>query len=133
LHLSINFWCACGLDSLDKQVVLVFYLFTSLMITDCLSSDYFLLTVLHFYRSNWFHFIALVTTNILQLKFYVNFCFQGLIANETLGYFMARIYLFMTRIGVDPNKFRFRQHMSNEMAHYACDCWDAECKTSYVS
>lgn len=21
--------------------------------------------------------------------------------------------------------------MSNEMAHYACDCWDAECKTSY--
>jgi len=46
---------------------------------------------------------------------------------------MARIYLFMTKIGVDPNKFRFRQHMSNEMAHYACDCWDAECKTSYVS
>jgi len=37
------------------------------------------------------------------------------------------------KIGVDPNKFRFRQHMSNEMAHYACDCWDAECKTSYVS
>ena len=23
--------------------------------------------------------------------------------------------------------------MSNEMAHYACDCWDAEIKTSYVS
>lgn len=55
----------------------------------------------------------------------------GLIANETLGYFMARIYLFMVKVGVDPNKFRFRQHMSNEMAHYACDCWDAECKTSY--
>jgi glycyl-tRNA synthetase (class II) len=45
---------------------------------------------------------------------------------------MARIYLFLTKIGVDEDKFRFRQHMSNEMAHYACDCWDAECKTSYV-
>ena len=21
--------------------------------------------------------------------------------------------------------------MSNEMAHYACDCWDAEIKTTY--
>lgn len=54
-----------------------------------------------------------------------------LINNETLGYFMARIYLFMTKVGVDPKRLRFRQHLSNEMAHYACDCWDAECKTSY--
>jgi glycyl-tRNA synthetase len=56
---------------------------------------------------------------------------MGLIANETLGYFMARIFIFLTKIGVDPDKFRFRQHMPNEMAHYACDCWDAECRTSY--
>ncbi|KAL5007456.1 hypothetical protein ScPMuIL_016262 [Solemya velum] len=56
---------------------------------------------------------------------------ERLIANETLGYFMARIYLFMVRCGVDPKRLRFRQHLSNEMAHYACDCWDAECKTSY--
>lgn len=56
---------------------------------------------------------------------------KGLIANETLAYFMARIYLFMVKVGVDPKKLRFRQHLSNEMAHYACDCWDAECKTSY--
>jgi glycyl-tRNA synthetase len=54
-----------------------------------------------------------------------------LINNETLGYFIGRIYLFMTRVGVDKSRLRFRQHMSNEMAHYACDCWDAECKTSY--
>lgn len=26
---------------------------------------------------------------------------------------------------------RFRQHLANEMAHYACDCWDAELLTSY--
>jgi glycyl-tRNA synthetase (class II) len=41
--------------------------------------------------------------------------------------------MFMTKAGIDPKKLRFRQHMSNEMAHYAKDCWDAECKTSYVS
>jgi glycyl-tRNA synthetase len=54
-----------------------------------------------------------------------------LINNETLGYFIGRIYLFMTKVGIDKHRLRFRQHMSNEMAHYACDCWDAECKTSY--
>ncbi|XP_071157632.1 glycine--tRNA ligase-like [Mytilus edulis] len=56
---------------------------------------------------------------------------EGLICNETLGYFLGRIYLFMMRVGIDPKKLRFRQHMSNEMAHYAKDCWDCECKTSY--
>lgn len=54
-----------------------------------------------------------------------------IINNESLAYFMARTYLFMVKIGIDPGRFRFRQHMSNEMAHYACDCFDAECLTSY--
>ncbi len=57
----------------------------------------------------------------------------GTIANETLAYFMARIQQYMIKVGVDPRKLRFRQHMNNEMAHYACDCWDAECLTSYVN
>lgn len=57
--------------------------------------------------------------------------FQGLVANETLGYYMARIQQYLIRIGINPKKLRFRQHLSNEMAHYACDCWDAECLTSY--
>ncbi|XP_057331330.1 glycine--tRNA ligase [Microplitis mediator] len=56
---------------------------------------------------------------------------SGLVANETLGYFIARIQEFLVKVGVDPKKLRFRQHMNNEMAHYACDCWDAECLTSY--
>lgn len=56
---------------------------------------------------------------------------QGLVANETLGYFMARIQAYMLKIGILPERLRFRQHMNNEMAHYACDCWDAECLTSY--
>ena len=64
---------------------------------------------------------------------YAYLVWQGLVANQTLGYFMARIQQFLLRIGVDPGKLRFRQHMGNEMAHYACDCWDAELLTSYVS
>ncbi|XP_041778292.1 glycine--tRNA ligase [Anopheles merus] len=56
---------------------------------------------------------------------------SGLVANETLGYFMARIQMYLHRIGILPERLRFRQHMGNEMAHYACDCWDAECLTSY--
>jgi len=50
----------------------------------------------------------------------------GMVANETLGYFLARICQFLTKIGIDPERLRFRQHMDKEMAHYACDCWDAE-------
>jgi glycyl-tRNA synthetase len=53
---------------------------------------------------------------------------QGVIANETLGYFVARISQFLVKIGIDPEMLRFRQHMGNEMAHYATDCWDAEIK-----
>lgn len=56
---------------------------------------------------------------------------QGIIDNQTLGYFIGRIYLFLMKIGINEDKLRFRQHMSNEMAHYAQDCWDAELQTSY--
>lgn len=55
----------------------------------------------------------------------------GLVANETLGYFMARIQMYLIKVGIVPERLRFRQHMGNEMAHYACDCWDAECLTRY--
>jgi glycyl-tRNA synthetase len=56
---------------------------------------------------------------------------SGLVNNETLGYFLARTALFLWKVGVDPERLRFRQHMRNEMAHYASDCWDAEILTSY--
>ncbi|KAI0075606.1 glycyl-tRNA synthetase [Panus rudis PR-1116 ss-1] len=55
---------------------------------------------------------------------------EGIIANETLGYFLARIHLFLIKIGINPSRLRFRQHMGNEMAHYATDCWDAEIENS---
>ncbi|XP_071811964.1 glycine--tRNA ligase-like [Apostichopus japonicus] len=56
---------------------------------------------------------------------------EGVINSQVLAYFMARTYLFLLKVGVHPDKCRFRQHLDNEMAHYACDCWDAETKTSY--
>lgn len=56
---------------------------------------------------------------------------QGIVNNETLGYFMARTQQFFVKIGIIRSKLRFRQHMQNEMAHYAQDCWDAEIESSY--
>lgn len=41
------------------------------------------------------------------------------------------MYLFLTRLGIDKKRLRFRQHLANEMAHYAADCWDAEIESSY--
>ena len=56
---------------------------------------------------------------------------QGTVNNETLGYFIGRVYLFLTQLGIDKDRLRFRQHLPNEMAHYAADCWDAEIECSY--
>jgi glycyl-tRNA synthetase len=50
----------------------------------------------------------------------------GWIAHEFLAYCLAMTYRFLIRVGVLPDKLRFRQHMKDEMAHYAADCWDAE-------
>lgn len=57
--------------------------------------------------------------------------FQGIVNNETLGYFIGRVYHFLTRLGIDKDRLRFRQHLANEMAHYAADCWDAEIECSF--
>jgi glycyl-tRNA synthetase len=51
---------------------------------------------------------------------------NGIIAHEFLAYCLAMTHKFLIRVGVSPEKMRFRQHMLDEMAHYAADCWDAE-------
>jgi len=56
---------------------------------------------------------------------------SGMVNNETLGFFIVRTYLFLQSIGIKPQHCRFRQHLPTEMAHYACDCWDAEIETCY--
>eukprot|EP00271_Cylindrocystis_brebissonii_P010383 TRINITY_DN26558_c0_g1_i1.p1 TRINITY_DN26558_c0_g1~~TRINITY_DN26558_c0_g1_i1.p1 ORF type:complete len:717 (+),score=144.98 TRINITY_DN26558_c0_g1_i1:155-2305(+) len=56
---------------------------------------------------------------------------KGIVNNETLGYFIGRTFLFLTKLGIDHERLRFRQHLQHEMAHYAADCWDAEIECSY--
>ncbi len=51
---------------------------------------------------------------------------SGMVANQSLGYFLGLTQRFLLLAGVDASKLRFRQHLDTEMAHYAQDCWDAE-------
>jgi glycyl-tRNA synthetase len=55
---------------------------------------------------------------------------KGIVNNETLGYLIARTFLFLVSLGMKKEHVRFRQHLPTEMAHYAADCWDAECEIS---
>jgi glycyl-tRNA synthetase len=56
---------------------------------------------------------------------------KGMIKKKVLGYFMALTQNFLVDVGVDPERLRFRQHLEDEMAHYAADCWDAESELDY--
>jgi glycyl-tRNA synthetase len=56
---------------------------------------------------------------------------QNVIRHATVGYFMAQTFDFLTKVGIDSQRLRFRQHEADEMAHYASDCWDAEILGSY--
>ncbi len=40
---------------------------------------------------------------------------QGIIANETLAYFIGRTWLFFNKVGIDPARMRFRQHLLHEV------------------
>ena len=53
-----------------------------------------------------------------------------IVASSLVATHLARAQNFLISIGVPPGKLRFRQHGSNEMAHYSSDCWDGEIKTS---
>ena len=56
---------------------------------------------------------------------------KKLVRHATVGFFMGKTHDFLTSVGIDPARLRFRQHASDEMAHYATDCWDAEIEGSY--
>jgi len=51
---------------------------------------------------------------------------DGTLTNEWVAYYLGVGQRWYDRIGVDMDRFRFRQHLSGERAHYAADCWDAE-------
>lgn len=52
---------------------------------------------------------------------------KHIIAHEYLGYFIGRCQQFLTKIGLEASKLRFRQHLPKQLAHYAKDCWDCDC------
>jgi glycyl-tRNA synthetase len=56
---------------------------------------------------------------------------KKVVDNETLGYFLGRTATYLWKIGINRDRLRFRQHLPNEMSHYASDCWDAEIQSSY--
>ncbi|MCL2032671.1 MAG: glycine--tRNA ligase [Methanomassiliicoccaceae archaeon] len=56
---------------------------------------------------------------------------KGIIANKVLAYFIYTTQQLLVRLGVDAGRLRFRQHLRDEMAHYAMDCWDAEVLLSF--
>lgn len=51
---------------------------------------------------------------------------EGIIANEYVAYYVAMTHDILCTVGFSADKIRFRQHMPDERAHYAADCWDAE-------
>ena len=54
---------------------------------------------------------------------------KGVIANQYLAYYVALTHEMLVSIGIRPEKLRFRQHLPDERAHYATDCWDAEIRS----
>ena len=54
----------------------------------------------------------------------------GIVGSALVATHLARAQSFLSSIGVPDDKLRFRQHKSNEMAHYSRDCWDGEIDTS---
>ncbi len=51
---------------------------------------------------------------------------KGVIANEYVAYYVALTHQLLVKVGIRPERLRFRQHLPDERAHYATDCWDAE-------
>ncbi|ADB62572.1 glycyl-tRNA synthetase [Haloterrigena turkmenica DSM 5511] len=51
---------------------------------------------------------------------------EGIISSPWVAYFLGVAKPWYDAVGVDMDRFRFRQHLSGERAHYASDCWDAE-------
>jgi len=51
---------------------------------------------------------------------------NGIIANEYVAYYVALTHELLVTVGIRPDRLRFRQHLPDERAHYATDCWDAE-------
>ena len=51
---------------------------------------------------------------------------RGVIESDWLAFYLGLSLDWYASIGVDMDRFRYRQHRPGELSHYAADCWDAE-------
>ncbi len=51
---------------------------------------------------------------------------ENIVAEPWIAYYLGIAKEWYESVGVDMDRFRFRQHRPGERAHYAADCWDAE-------
>ncbi|MCL4336612.1 MAG: His/Gly/Thr/Pro-type tRNA ligase C-terminal domain-containing protein, partial [Candidatus Thermoplasmatota archaeon] len=51
---------------------------------------------------------------------------KQVMSSNAIAYFVHKTFEILTRIGVAPEKLRFRQQHTDELAHYSFDSWDAE-------
>ncbi len=55
---------------------------------------------------------------------------EGVVGEPWIAYYLGVGRQWYERIGIDIDRFRYRQHLGGERAHYASDCWDAEADVS---
>jgi len=51
---------------------------------------------------------------------------EGYIQTEWHAYWLYQHYNWFVKLGVDPDNLRLREHMEDEMAHYANSCYDID-------
>ena len=82
--------------------------------------------------SSWAEQVTLIADGEGEIRITIGAAVtKGIIRHPTVGYFMGLTMDFLLSVGINPTALRFRQHESDEMAHYAQDCWDAEILGSY--
>jgi glycyl-tRNA synthetase len=50
----------------------------------------------------------------------------GVVGDPWIAYYLGISKEWYDRVGVDMDRFRYRQHLPGELSHYASDTWDAE-------
>ncbi|GJY08547.1 probable UDP-3-O-acyl-N-acetylglucosamine deacetylase 2, mitochondrial, partial [Tanacetum coccineum] len=60
---------------------------------------------------------------------------EGITNNQTLAFFIRRVYVFFKCLGINENRLQFRQLPPNEMPPGAADCWvvKLKCSNGWVS
>jgi glycyl-tRNA synthetase len=51
---------------------------------------------------------------------------EGVVESEWVAFYLGLAKGWYERVGVDMDRFRYRQHLPGELSHYASDTWDAE-------